>query len=143
MASDSCSHRSSSSSKRKVLRENVVFLPLPPTQHLQTLVKILINGFFQPARHLQTTTPACKGSHTPFVTNVFIHRNFQSFMHLHTTTFIHILATTAATPSPAKAGQVCTAGTRLYKAAFYPSPLTHTLTICSASLFPSPRGFQL
>lgn len=88
---------------KKRCYETAEHSPLPLNQLLQTLVQTRISGCFQPARHLQTTTPACKGSHTPFTTNAFIHRNLQSFMHLHTTTFIHILAATAATPSPAKA----------------------------------------
>lgn len=118
---------------------------LPPTQQsLQTVVKTLIGGCFQPTRHLQTTTPACKGSQTPFITNAFIHRNLQPFMHLHTATFIHILATAAATHLPAKAEQVCTAETCFQKAAFHPSllehrhTLTHILTVYPAS-FPLKR----
>lgn len=67
-------------------------------------------------------------------------------MHLHTTTFIHILATTAATHSPADARQVCTPGTHFRRLHSTPPLLhtyTHTHTPSLFALLPSPRGLQL
>lgn len=91
------------------------------------------------AKHLQTTTPACKDSHTHFIWNAFIHRYIQSFMHLHTTTFIHILATTPAVHLPAKPGQVYTQEYAVIRLHSTP-PLLHTHKVCLLLLFPEGGG---
>lgn len=104
-----CCH--SSSSNREMLRENPVFLSAPnPAQSVdcgKDTDQWMLPANQAPANHY----PSLQGSQTPFITNAFIHRNLQPFMRLHTATFIHILATAAATHLPAKAEQVCTAET--------------------------------
>lgn len=56
-------------------------------------------------------------------------------MHLHTTTFIHILATTPAVHLPAKPGQVYTQEYAFIRLHSTP-PLLHTHKVCLLLLFP-------
>lgn len=111
------------------------FPSLPPANTHSLWKRHPICGCFQTARHLQTTTPACKGSHTPSITNAFIHRNYShSCTCTQPRSFIFQPQLQPHTRLQ-RLGHVHTAGTCLQKVAFL-------LLLCPWHCFFPPGGFS-
>ena len=110
MANSSCCHSGSSKGRYGGKTE----CPPPPNPALTDFGKDTDQWMLPASQTPANQYPGLQG--LPYTLHhkcIHSQKPKESFTHLHPTTFIHILATIAATHLPAKAGRVCTAGTRL------------------------------